>query len=317
MTLNISYRSRTLVEDMKSPIPNIIKDDGYYGMLEIPLTASLSDIQRAYRLKALRLHPDKNINDPNAGEKFHRLQEAYLVLSDSKLRSLYDDKIRLEYERYTRDIQMDEKRRALKNDLLSRENEAKKQQNREYQAECAKQAFETALSELLKEQKRKTAKTFSVPSNIDSFDIHENVSEHPDFERVIKVIFPSTRSNNGSQIESMERLWNRYGPIQKISLFGSFESGYCGALICFVSQSSVQNSIRDIKASWRQIYNISTFISQNSLISFIKENPTAATHKVDQDIKTKKFHSYDRQAYSKLPFDSYEKQTLDRMLTQK
>lgn len=299
---------------MKSSISNIIKGDSYYGILEISFEASLSDIQRAYRLKALKLHPDKNINDSKASEKFHRLQEAYLVLSDSKLRSLYDDKIRLEYERYTRDIQMNEKRRALKTDLLGRETEARKQQNREYRAEHAKEAFEAALSELLKEQKRKTARTFSVPSTVDSFDAHEDVFVHLDFERVIKVIFSSIRSSNTSQIESMERLWNRYGHIQKISFF---ESEYCGALIYFVSQSSVQNAIRDTKASWNQIYNISTFTSHDSLISFIKENPTTEIHKVNQDIRIKKLHSYDRQSYAKLSFDSYEKQTLDRMLAQK
>eukprot|EP00913_Durusdinium_trenchii_P002455 g2268.t1 len=40
--------------------------------------------------KALKLHPDRNQQDPNAKEKFQSLQEAYEVLSDPDRRSAYD-----------------------------------------------------------------------------------------------------------------------------------------------------------------------------------------------------------------------------------
>jgi len=38
----------------------------------------------------LKLHPDKNINDPEATNNFQKLSEAYKILIDSEKRSLYD-----------------------------------------------------------------------------------------------------------------------------------------------------------------------------------------------------------------------------------
>lgn len=38
-------------------------------------------LKKNYRINALKYHPDKNINDPNASEKFQKIQEAYEFLS--------------------------------------------------------------------------------------------------------------------------------------------------------------------------------------------------------------------------------------------
>lgn len=48
-----------------------------FEVLGLPLTASEEEIRKAYRQKALELHPDKNHDDPNATERFQDLQEAY------------------------------------------------------------------------------------------------------------------------------------------------------------------------------------------------------------------------------------------------
>lgn len=40
---------------------------------------------------ALIVHPDKNQDDPNAGEKFRNLNNAYKVLIDDEKRALYDE----------------------------------------------------------------------------------------------------------------------------------------------------------------------------------------------------------------------------------
>lgn len=46
-----------------------------YRVLNVKPTASLSDIRKAYRLKALRLHPDR-CKDPDATENFKALTRA-------------------------------------------------------------------------------------------------------------------------------------------------------------------------------------------------------------------------------------------------
>ena len=62
----------------------------YYKILEIPKTASESDIKAAYRKLARKNHPDLNPNDENAKKKFQQINEANEVLSDPEKRKKYD-----------------------------------------------------------------------------------------------------------------------------------------------------------------------------------------------------------------------------------
>ncbi|KAG5612805.1 hypothetical protein H5410_024086 [Solanum commersonii] len=45
---------------------------------------------KAYRKKALELHPDKRPDDPNAHENFRKLKTSYDILKDEKNRKLFD-----------------------------------------------------------------------------------------------------------------------------------------------------------------------------------------------------------------------------------
>jgi curved DNA-binding protein CbpA len=47
-------------------------------------------IRKAYRAKALQLHPDKRPNDPDANAKFQRLQSSYATLMDPQARKQFD-----------------------------------------------------------------------------------------------------------------------------------------------------------------------------------------------------------------------------------
>ncbi|RDW67910.1 putative DNAJ like protein subfamily C member 21 [Coleophoma cylindrospora] len=63
----------------------------YYEVLGVERQASDDEIKKAYRRKALELHPDRNFGDTeNATIKFAEVQSAYQVLSDPQERAWYD-----------------------------------------------------------------------------------------------------------------------------------------------------------------------------------------------------------------------------------
>ena len=64
----------------------MVRERKFYDLLEVPVDASEADLKKAYRKKALRLHPDKG-GDP---ELFKEVTHAYEVLSDPQKRSIYD-----------------------------------------------------------------------------------------------------------------------------------------------------------------------------------------------------------------------------------
>ncbi|RME47351.1 MAG: J domain-containing protein [Deltaproteobacteria bacterium] len=65
-----------------------VKD--YYDILGVSKTASTEEIKKAYRKLALKYHPDRNKEDPEAERKFKEISEAYAVLSDPEKRKEYD-----------------------------------------------------------------------------------------------------------------------------------------------------------------------------------------------------------------------------------
>ncbi|MAY75849.1 MAG: molecular chaperone DnaJ [Phycisphaerae bacterium] len=62
----------------------------YYEILSIERSADGDEIKRAYRRMAMKYHPDRNPDNPEAEAKFKEAAEAYEVLADEQKRKVYD-----------------------------------------------------------------------------------------------------------------------------------------------------------------------------------------------------------------------------------
>ncbi|CAL1365962.1 unnamed protein product [Linum trigynum] len=76
------------------------EEEEHYTVLGLPsgeaaFTLSEKEIRRAYKRKAIELHPDKNPDDEEANRKFQKLQSSYEVLKDEESRRQYDDLLRV------------------------------------------------------------------------------------------------------------------------------------------------------------------------------------------------------------------------------
>lgn len=67
----------------------LAKSKDFYDDLEIPRTATQSEIKSAYYTLSMFYHPDKNKTE-QAHEKFRRITEAYEVLGNFRTRRMYD-----------------------------------------------------------------------------------------------------------------------------------------------------------------------------------------------------------------------------------
>ncbi|GAA5881255.1 hypothetical protein JCM3774_002865 [Rhodotorula dairenensis] len=133
------------------------EDVDYYALLGIEATATSAEIRKAYRQKSLRVHPDRNPDDPQAAALFHELSIAADVLSDPTQRASFDALLAARNARKARFAALDNKRKALAEDLEAREREFKKQKAGEAtEAQRKRQELERLKEEGRKLREMKT-----------------------------------------------------------------------------------------------------------------------------------------------------------------
>ncbi|KTF77740.1 hypothetical protein cypCar_00031110 [Cyprinus carpio] len=64
--------------------------ESLYLVLGVDKNTAPEDIKKSYRKLALKFHPDKNPDNPEAVEKFKEINNAHAILSDPTKRNIYD-----------------------------------------------------------------------------------------------------------------------------------------------------------------------------------------------------------------------------------
>ncbi|TVY22016.1 DnaJ subfamily B member 4-like protein [Lachnellula arida] len=68
----------------------MVSETKLYDVLGIKADATQDQIKKAYHKMALKFHPDKNADKPDASERFKEVSQAYEVLQDPSKRKIYD-----------------------------------------------------------------------------------------------------------------------------------------------------------------------------------------------------------------------------------
>ncbi|MEM9104897.1 MAG: J domain-containing protein [Pseudomonadota bacterium] len=61
-----------------------------YAVLGVPKSATASEIKAAFRKKAMKCHPDRNPDDPQALDRFKDITLAYNIVGQEDQRRLFD-----------------------------------------------------------------------------------------------------------------------------------------------------------------------------------------------------------------------------------
>lgn len=97
----------------------------YHELLEIPVGADDAAVNKAYRKKALELHPDKNRDNPKAAELFDSVKKASEVILDEALRTEFARRLEAKRQADARFKELDAARQKQRTDLEQREAAAK------------------------------------------------------------------------------------------------------------------------------------------------------------------------------------------------
>ena len=97
----------------------------FHALLDIPVGADDAAVKKAYRKKALELHPDKNPDNPKAEELFNNAKKASEALLDESLRAEYCRRLEAKKQADERFKEMDAARQKLRSELELREAGAK------------------------------------------------------------------------------------------------------------------------------------------------------------------------------------------------
>ncbi|GAM28019.1 hypothetical protein SAMD00019534_111950, partial [Acytostelium subglobosum LB1] len=221
--------------------------EDWYSVLELEHDATEKQIQRAYRVLSVKWHPDKN-KSAEARVMFEKISEAKKILNDKEKRALFDAQIKAKREKKRKDDEMDRKRKKMKDDLNTREEEIRRKKQRELdekQRDRDKYRDEVlrSMSRFGAAQQQQQSRTESSSSTIDTKS----------------VVLVRWRSKLKYGEDGLTDVFSSYGQVDSIVILEDDECGEkrrrkCNAIVYFTSNKTVDSIIgqsKEIKSKFK------------------------------------------------------------------
>lgn len=218
-------------------------DIDHYDVLGLPSgveAAKLTEkeISKAYKLKALELHPDKRPDDPNAHDNFQKLKSSYEILKNEKTRKLFDDLLKIKQEKQQRQSQQDSRKRKMMSDLEERERAAfapdptvKARQEEERIARQLKEEIERIRAMHAK----KEASASSAAMQREKKESGGGGGGGLDKEKVLKVSWEKVGEDYTS--ERLREIFSEFGTVEDVVIKSSKKKG--SALVVMANKDAV------------------------------------------------------------------------------
>ncbi|KRT80316.1 Chaperone [Oryctes borbonicus] len=216
-----------------------IEDEDLYEILEVDASSSIHDIKKAYRKKALKLHPDKNPDNPNASLEFHKLSKILEILTDESARKAYDKVLKARKEAALRHRALDSKRQRLKENLEAREKSSVKFGKQKSAEEILREEIERLRKEGSKQVEEEIESiTRQIRREKNKMEDTWNSSEHR-----IKIRWKAEKGdpcNGGYDQQLLHKFLSKYGDIS-VLIVSSKKNG--SALVEFNSRRGAEMAV--------------------------------------------------------------------------
>ncbi|KAK2967167.1 hypothetical protein RJ640_005211 [Escallonia rubra] len=228
----------------------------HYVILGLPSGeegAKLSDkeISKAYRSKALELHPDKRLDDPNAHSNFQKLKTSYEILKDEKARKLFDNLLRVKRVKLQQQSKQNFKRQKLRSDLEERERAAfapdvttKAQDEEETIARKLKEEI-ARIRAMHSKKATSAAPSFKKETTVRGKESTDGGQSGVDKEKVLKVSWEKLGENYSAQ--KLKELLERFGGVEDVVIKSSKKRG--SALVVMASKDAAVAATRSVCGS--------------------------------------------------------------------
>ncbi|XP_043714382.1 dnaJ homolog subfamily C member 17 isoform X1 [Telopea speciosissima] len=198
------------------------------------------EISKAYKFKALELHPDKRPNDPNAHTEFQKLKTSYEILKDEKARKLFDDLLQIRRDQRLRQSQYDAKRRKLMSDLEERERAAfapdPAAKAREEEERIAKKLKEEIARLRAMHAKNAASATTSKVGTAGMGGENIGAMESLNKEKVLKVSWESGSDDYSAQ--RLKELFGKFGDVEDVVIRSKGTKKRKSALVVMASKDA-------------------------------------------------------------------------------